>query len=208
MVIITSIKKTILNHVIYEIFLFPRDQRPPPCINRDNLYSWFSKSAGNQEADTWPAVALSREDCFFIPFIFFTDRRMPRECKLIRYCIWDARIRERQSPYWIPWLETGITRRFREGRKRGLEAKKKRKKKGGWAVRFRPSFSSPLRFVIEGVSSRSENRGALLVSVDLKMYPFLSFSLSLKKLNGISSSNSAFDFYCHFFLRPGPISRL
>lgn len=85
-------------------------------------------------------------------------------------------------------------------------------------ARFRPSLSSPPRFVIEGVLSRSENRGALLVSADLKMYPFLSLPLSLvrsifssrqKIVNGIS--NSAFDFYCLpplFFLYPGPVSRI
>ena len=81
--------------------------------------------------------------------------------------------------------------------------KKKGKRKGRSVARFRPSLSSPPRFVIEGVSSRSENRGALLVSADLKMYPFLSLPLSLvrsifssrqKIVNGIS--NSAFDFYC------------
>lgn len=92
--------------------------------------------------------------------------------------------------------------------KGGNEGWRRKKREKRRVVRFRPSFSSPLRFVIEGVSSRSENRGALLVSVDLKMYPFLSFSLSFKKLNGISSSNFIFDFYCHFFLRPGPVSRL
>ena len=66
--------------------------------------------------------------------------------------------------------------RSREGRRRELEAKKKKEKgrDDPWLVFGRP-FP---RFVIEGVSSRSENRGALLVSADLKMYPFLSLPLS------------------------------
>lgn len=73
-----------------------------------------------------------------------------------------------------------------KGGKRGLEAKKKKKEKrrvvGRSVARFRPSLSSPPPwFVIEGVSSRSENRGALLASADLKMYPFLPSSFFLSR---------------------------
>lgn len=100
---------------------------------------------------------------------------MPRECKLIRYCIRDARIRESV-------LNSVIGNRYYAPVKGGDESwrrkKKKGKRKGRSVARFRPSLSSPPRFVIEGVSSRSENRGALLVSADLKMYPFLSLPLS------------------------------
>ena len=57
------------------------------------------------------------------------------------------------------------------------------------------------RSVIEGVSSRSENRGALLASTDLKMYPHLClFRFSWWKIaRAISCSNSASTFILPLF---------
>ena len=117
-----------------------------------NLYSWFSKSTSNQEADTQPSAALSREDCFFIPsvvyfcfFFFFSPINEPRECKLIRYCIWDARMCGHTGhPYWIPWLETGITRRSRRVESRSLGGGvKKRRAKGAEGSFLAVAFSLP-----------------------------------------------------------------
>ena len=83
-------------------------------------------------------------------------------------------------------------------------------------ARFRPSLSSPPRFVIEGVSSRSENRGALLVSADLKMYPFLSLPLSLVRSNFFFAAENCkrdikFNLCLRFLLSPFflcPVSRI
>lgn len=71
-------------------------------------------------------------------------------------------------------------------------AEKKRKGEGGRRVcgSFLAVGSSLPRFVIEGVSSTSENRGALLASTDLKMYPFSPLSLSLAVSPGFSPSFS------------------
>lgn len=89
-----------------------------------------------------------------------------------------------------------------KGGKPALGVEKKRtgaKGEGESVARFWPSLFP--RSVIEGVSSRSENRGALLASTDLKMYPrFCLFRFSSWKIvRAISCSNSASTFILPFF---------
>lgn len=98
---------------------------------------------------------------------------------------------------------------WREETRIGDEKKKKKKKEGWldgpWLV-F--GLSSPPRFVIEGVSSRSENRKALLVSADLKMYPFLSSLSLVRSIFFFAAENCKRDIefkFCLRFLLPPPL---
>lgn len=162
-----------------------------------NLYSWFSKSTSNQEADTQlpPHCRVKIAFSFRWSFIFSSINE-PRECKLIRYCIWDARMCGHIGSVLNSVIGNRYYASLVKGGKPALGVEKKDWGKGDRRVCGSFLAVAFPRSVIEGVSSRSENRGALLASTDLKMYPRLCLFrfFSWKIVRAISCSNSTSTF--------------